>query len=156
MSKVTKTESAIFEEVDTMFAELELDLGDLGLDDEGDDPASSELAELDEALAGTEFDEGGEEFDAGPGMSSILEMADAQGGDGEEFIGGLVGGAVRKIIRRRAKKLIKRITRLVRKYAKYRKCLPAVLQAVAAFKAGKYGTALKRGYSAYKCIRRHS
>lgn len=153
-NKVTKTESAIFEEVDTMITELELDLGDLGLEDESDDPASSELAELDAALAGTEFAEDGEEFDAGPGMSSVLEMADGQGADGEEFFG--IGGSVRRLIRRRAKKLIARITKLVRKYAKYRKCLPAVLHAVAAFKAGKYGTALKRGYSAYKCIRRHS
>ncbi|OEU66499.1 MAG: hypothetical protein BA863_06130 [Desulfovibrio sp. S3730MH75] len=56
-------------------------------------------------------------------------------------------------IKKKAAKIIRKIVVLVKKYAKYAKCIPAVTKAVALFKAKKYGSALKQAYSAYTCIK---
>lgn len=56
-------------------------------------------------------------------------------------------------IKKKAAKIIRKIVALVKKYAKYAKCIPAVTKAVVLFKAKKYGSALKQAYSAYTCIK---
>jgi hypothetical protein len=155
--------------------ELEEDFGDLGLegDDEGNagdaEESSSELAELESAIEGTDFERPLAESSM-LREPSVLDIADEQGGDQEGWIsdaagavksgvGGIVGGAKRVIksqIKRKASKIINRIVRLVKKYRKLAACAPAVTKAVLAYKLGQYGTALKLGYSAYKCIRKHT
>ena len=56
-------------------------------------------------------------------------------------------------IKEKAAKIIRKIVALVKRYRKYAKCVPAVTAAVALFKAGKYGSALTKAYSAYSCIK---
>jgi len=60
------------------------------------------------------------------------------------------------VVKRRASGIVKKLTGLVRKYRKYRSCVPKVLAVVAAFKAKKYGTAVRKGYDAFRCIRSKS
>ncbi len=60
----------------------------------------------------------------------------------------------RKILIKKAAKIIRKIVRLVRKYSKLKACIPTVTKAVALFKAKKYLSALRAGYSAYKCIKK--
>lgn len=154
-SKTNKAEVALLDEIEAEFSILESDFGDLGLED-GDDSVSSELQSFEAALAGTEFGSESAEADMGSSLT-ILQIADGESpGGGEEGWGFNPFSFVPNIIKRKAKKIIAKLTKLIRKYAKYRACIPAVTQAVAAFQAKKYGTALKRGYAAYRCIRAHS
>lgn len=157
--KTNKTEVALLDEIEAEFSVLESDFGDLGLED-GDASVSSELKDFEAALAGTEFSSESAESEMGSTLT-ILQIADGETPDGGEE--GWLGDAwktikrpVVNIVKRKAKKIIARLTKLIRKYAKYRACIPAVTLAVAAFKAGKYGTALKQAYAAYRCIRAHS
>ena len=154
-----QTETTILDEIEAEFAELESDFGDLGLEDD-DDPASSEMQEFEATLSGTEFASENAEADMGDALT-ILQIADGQlpSGGEEGFFGSVldvVKNPIKKIIKRKAKKIIKHLMSLVRRFAKYRACLPAITLAIAAYKTGKYGTAVKRGYAAYKCIRAHS
>lgn len=171
-AKINTAEQAIFDEIEAEIAELEEDFGSLGLDDDDGEASSSELDELDAALAGTEFGaEAAESSDMGE--MSILQIADGvtPGGSGEEgwisdaigAVGSKLAGSLKVIsqplvntIKRRAKSLIKKLLRLVRRASKYRSCAPKVALAVGAFKVAKYGTALKLGWSAYRCIRSKS
>lgn len=146
-------------EIEAEIRELEEDLGELLLDAPAEAAVvlSPELSELEEALVGTEFDEPvSSELAAG---ESILDIADDVSLDSqEEFIGGLIDKTkkfIRIRIKRRAGRWIRTIVRLVRKHAKLAKCIPAVTAAIAAFKAKKYGTALKSAISAYKCIKKN-
>ncbi len=144
------------ESIESEFAELTEAFGDLGLDAPGQQESSGELAELDAAVAGTEFDlpvsSDGE-------ANSILEIADDLSLDSmEEGLGSIfrkIGKGVRNIFKGKARKIIRKIVRLVRKYSRLKACVPAVAVAVAAFKAGKYGTAIRSGWAALKCIRKH-
>lgn len=171
---ITQELSAIEEDL----RELEEDFGDLGLEDDGDggggdaEESSSEIAELESAIAGTDFERPLAESSMlrEPSVLDIADAAGTSGGDQEGLLGsafsviksGLGGIAgrgekmIRNVIKRKASKIIKRIVRLVKKYRKLATCAPAVTKAVLAYKLGQYGTALKLGYSAYKCIRKHS
>ena len=60
----------------------------------------------------------------------------------------------RRVLKKKANKIIRRIVRLVKRYKKYAKCIPAVTKAVVLFKKSKYGSALRQAYSAYRCIRK--
>ncbi len=159
-SKMSKSETAILDEIEADFSQLESDFGDLGLEEDDDGPASSEMQEFEAALAGTEFGSEDAESDMSGGLT-ILQIADGElPGGGEEGWLGDVWDRVRRpvvnIVKRKAKKIIARLTKLIRKYAKYRSCIPGVMKAVAAFKAGRYGTALRYCYASYRCIRAHS
>lgn len=157
-AKTTNFEQSIFDEIEADIAELEEDFGDLGLDDDDQDVGSSELDELDAALAGSEFaTENAESSDMDE--FSVLMIADGHipGGFGdEEGFFGDIWDKIKNPIKRRARKLIKKLDKLVRKFRKYRSCVPKVVAAVTAFKAKKFGTSLKLGWSAYRCIRSKS
>ncbi len=58
------------------------------------------------------------------------------------------------IFKNKAKNIIRKIIRLVKKYRKYAKCIPTLTQAVTLYKKGKYVSALKKAYAAYRCIKR--
>ena len=130
--------------------ELEAELSELATDFEefemasGEDggPSSSELSELDAELSGTEFEELGLDADD-VGVADIRAMS----GDEADML--FFGGW----IKRKVKKLIRKIVRLVKKYRKLASCVPKVTAAVVAFKARKWVTALRRAYSAYRCIK---
>lgn len=142
-------------ELEAEFAELTDELG-VNLEEETSVAADSdEFAELNAAIAGTEFAVGGQESST---PLSILDIADGDFGAGaqEGFLGDLfdkIKRPVVNLVKRRASRLISRLNRLVRQASKYSSCVPMVVAAVAAFKAGKYGTAVKRAYAAFKCIR---
>lgn len=143
-------------ELEVEFAEIMDEFG-VDLEEETQEAYSDGLSELDAALAGTEFAAAGPQETSMP--LSILDIADGNVGGGdlqEGFLGDLwdkVKKPVVNVVKRRASRLIKKLNRLVRKAAKYRSCVPAVVDAVSAFKSGKYGTAVKRAYAAFKCIR---
>ncbi|MEM6275352.1 MAG: hypothetical protein AAF714_00260 [Pseudomonadota bacterium] len=139
-------------ELDREFAEFETDYG-VSLGD-GDTESADPLAALEAAIAGTEFADGGSR---GLMEFNVLDLADGRMPAGMESMPEGFWPSVKKIlvrpIARKAKKLIRKLVGLVRKYRKYAPCAPAVMKAVAAFKAKQYGTAIKAGYSAYRCIR---
>ena len=146
-------------QLEAEFAELEADFGDLGLDKDDQEAASDNLAQLEAALAGTEFAvEGAESV----GPLSVLDIADGNfGGAGQQegFLGdvwGKITKPIENVIKRRAARLIKRLIALVRKYRKYSSCVPSVLAVIAAFKARKYGTAVRLSSAAYLCIKSKS
>lgn len=165
-SAKTKSEQAIFDEIETQMTEFQKDYGDLDLDGDDGEASSAEMDELEAALAGTEF---GPETAESSGMAefSILQIADGirpQGtGDEEGFFGdiwdktgGKVTDFVTNTVKREARGMIKKVVFLARRFSKYRSCAPKVATAVAAFEAGRYGTALRNAWSAYRCIRAKS
>ncbi len=148
---LTHTGDAEFAEIEADINELEGYFGDLGLDDDDQESSSSEFAELDAALAGTEFATGGAESAA---PSTFIDLADGAGGAGgeqQELFG--LPNPFTYVAKKAAKKAIKWALKRVRKSAKYRKCADKLTSALAAYKRRKYGTALKRAYSAAKCIK---
>lgn len=149
-----KVENAEFSEIEAEISELEGYFGDLGLDDDDDmETSSSEFSELDAALAGTEFASGGAESSA---PSTFLDIADGVGDvHGEQQEGWGFPNPIKYVAKKTAKKVIKWALKAVKKVAKFRNCAGKLASAVLAYKQGKYGTALKRGYSAAKCIKSH-
>ncbi len=129
--------------------ELEAELSELATDFEefemvsGEDggPSTGELSVLDAELSGTEFE--GLGLDSDDSVADIRAMAEDEA-DTLWFFGGL---------KRKAKKLIRKIVRLVKKYRKLASCVPKVTAAVVAYKSGKWITAIRRAYSAYRCIK---
>ncbi|MFV0303204.1 MAG: hypothetical protein ACK5IP_20430 [Paracoccus sp. (in: a-proteobacteria)] len=138
--------SAELADLDREFADL---IADFDLDDGGDTP---EMGALDAAIAGTEFASAGAER----GSVSLLDIADGvmpeSMSESQAEIFGKIGG----IFKRRASRLIKKLIGIVRSAAKYKSCVPLVTAAVVAFKAGKWGTALRQALSAYRCIKSKS
>lgn len=58
-------------------------------------------------------------------------------------------------IKRKVKKLIRKLLRLIRKYgSRCKSAIPLVAAAVAKFKAGKWLSALRAAYKAYRAIKR--
>lgn len=137
-----------FAEIESEIAELTSFFGDLGLDEDNEETSSSVYSELDAALAGTEFAEEVESSSAG---STFLDMADGDDGGLQEGWG--FPNPVKYIAKKVARKVIKWVLKYVKKAAKFRKCAAKISSALRAYKRGKYGTALKRAYSAAKCVR---
>lgn len=141
---------------------LEEDLGDLGLAQEESDfdleDSSAELVELNSVISGSEFDSG-DSPSASNTQITVLDIADGlepEEMQQEGFFGDLwnkAKGLVTGRVKRAAKAIIMKILKLVRKYRKLSSCIPKVTAAVAAYKTGRYGTALKLAYAAYRCIR---
>jgi len=143
--------------IEAEIRELQEDFGDLGLDDDDDTEQISvnELDKLNAAIEGTVFEVSAAESS---GELTILQIADGLFPDQsmqEGWFPSLPNPFIlaRKLIKGKASKIINKIVRLVKKYRKLALCVPTVTLAVAAFKAGKYGTALKSGISAYTCIK---
>lgn len=135
------------------FSELNSLFDDQLLSLSGDD-SSEELNALDAALEGT----GIEENDGtGSSQLSLLDVIDgdftAQSLEMQGWFSKIkrsVGG----FLKNKVAKLIRKLLRLVRKYSKLKACIPAVTKAVVLFKAGRYASALKAAYAAYRCIKR--
>lgn len=145
-NKATKTAGGPAEllELDREFAEL---MEDFDLEESAD---SDDLADLDAMIKGTEFEDTATE--SAPSLS-LLDIADQAGtgtiAESQAEFATAIGG----FVRRRVSRLLRKLLRLVRKSKKYAGCIPAVAKAVAAFKAGKWGTALRLALAAYRCIR---
>jgi len=156
-------------EIEADLKELEEDFGDIGLTGSDDEQeSSSEIESLNRMVEGTDF-----EFSVPESTSEItvLDIADADLSEEEmqegiwdvvksaagavtSTISGIPGaGFIRRQIKKRAGRLISKLIKLVKKYKRLAVCVPKVTAAVAAFKAGRYGTALKLGFSAYRCIK---
>lgn len=116
----------------------------------------SETAEanmLDQAADGTPF--AAPKAETG-GTLSLLEMADGNYGNGEEGFGSWVKDRFKPIvnaIKNRAKKIIAKMVALARRLGKYRTCIAKIIAAIKAFKAKKWGSAIKAAFTAFKCIR---
>ncbi len=134
-----------FAELNEMFGSEELNFSE---------ESSEELGALDAALEGA----GISELGGSSGQLSLMAVA-----DGEIDEQSLIEQGWPRwpkswprpgdIFRGRARKIIRKIVRLVKKYKKYAPCIPAVTKAIVLFKARKYGSALKAAYSAYRCIK---
>jgi hypothetical protein len=155
-----ETIEAEIRELEEDFAEFDLGLED---DDDTEQESSHELDELNSAIEGTVFAVSPAESS---GDLTILQIADGMFPDQamQEGWTDWVKKQVHKIpnpvvlitnaVKRRAESLIRKIVLLANKHKNLSVCVPTVTIAVAAFKAGKYGSALQSGYSAYKCIKR--
>lgn len=145
-----KINLAEFDEIEADIGELEAHFGDLGFDDDEQDAESGEMSELETALAGTEFDS---DVAKSSGQMTFMEAADGVGGppSGEDAEFSFLNPA--KLL---AKFLAKKAIRFALKYvrrSKFAPCARLVAQALRAFKAKRYGTALKYAYRAGKCIK---
>lgn len=137
------------QQIDDDFAELNEMFGSEGLN--FSEASSEELSALDAALEDSDIVEG-----SGQSSGQLTLMAAADGDiDEQTFIE--QGWTDRfnpiKIIKKKAKKLLKKLVYLVKKYSKLRACVPGVTKAVLLFKKGKFVSSLKQAYSAYKCIK---
>ena len=117
------------------FAMMDAEFAEMGLV-ELDSGLSEAFAELDKELS----EAGLETLGMETGGLSELAVNDFD----EAFIG--------KFLRNKAQKLIATVVRLVKRYASCATCVPKVTQAVAYFKAKKYGSAIRAAYDAYRCI----
>ena len=152
--------SSEIESIEADLSELHEVFGDIGLelggdgDTESDQATSNELEDLNTEIKNTEFDVLVTES---IGDLTVLQIADGffpVESMQEGWLSNLNPGKIIKdVVKGKAGKIIKKIVKLVKKYKKLASCIPTVTVAVAAFKAGKYGTALSSGYSAYKCIK---
>lgn len=127
-------------DLDQEFAEM-AGFFDLDAEDDG-----AGLDELEAALVGSGLEDGGSES----GALTLLDFAD--GNFGAESMPEF-WNPIKNWIEKKAKRLVKKVVAKVRKYSKYRSCLPTVLKAIAAIKAGKWGSAIKHAYAAYRCMK---
>lgn len=116
--------------------------------------AAASTNALDQAAEGTPF--AAPKAETG-GTLGLLEMADGNFGDnGEEGFGSWIRDRVKPVvnaIKNRAKKIIAKMVALARRLGKYAACVGKIVAAIAAFKAKKWGTAIKAAFEAFKCIR---
>lgn len=127
-------------DMDQELQELEAEFADLGFGDADlnalDDDTFNEFEAVvqDAGLGGGEFE-----------AMSVDMLADDRAD--LAFLGGWLKGKV--------KKLLNKLVTLVRRHGpKVARCVPKVTKAIVLFKAGKYASALKTAYDAYKCIKR--
>lgn len=154
--------SSHLEEIETEIRELEEDFGNLGLDVDEDDEqeSSSELDNLNAEIRGTVLDttdtesvklSGGREL-------TFLQIANGQMPDQTMQEGWnpfkKIPNPWKIIAKKAAKKIVTKVTWLVKKYKKLAPCIPGVTKAVVAFKTGQYGSAIKFGASALYCIKK--
>ncbi|SLN61701.1 hypothetical protein [Pseudooctadecabacter jejudonensis] len=144
-------EAAEVASIEADFVQFDEDFGTTFMAPEAE---TAQTSLLDQAAEGTPFAAPAAETG---GTLSLLEMADGNYGDnGEEGLGSWVRDRVKPIvnaIKNRAKKIIKKMVELARRLGKYAKCVGKIVAAITAFKAKKYGTAIKAAYEAFKCIR---
>lgn len=114
--------------------------------------ASGDTEMLDEATAGTPFAAPSAETG---GTLSLLEMADGNFGTQEEGFGSWIKDKFKPVvnaIRKRAEKIIAKMVALARRLGKYRACVSKIVAAINAFKAKKYGSAISKALTAFRCI----
>lgn len=131
------------------FADIEDLFGKQAFGFSGAESASEPLAALDAELADSGL-MGDTPQLAMAGQMNMLALADGEI-DAQSL--DLQGWNPLNWLKKKAAKIIRKIVALVKKYAKYAKCIPAVTKAVVLFKAKKYGSALRQAYAAYRCIK---
>lgn len=134
-------------EIEEEFNDIELLFGKEALGFAEDEGSSEALDALNVELEGSGLIGGDNQS---VGQMSLMALADGEI-DAQSL--GLQFWNPFGWLKKKAAKIIRKIVALVKRYKKYLKCVPAVTKAVALFKAGKYGSALKQAYSAYSCIR---
>ena len=135
------------------FAELNEMFGSEGLN--FSEASSEELSALDAALEDSDIVEG-----SGQSSGQLTLMAAADGIIDEQTFSEQGWWDKFKdkvnpinILKNKAKKLLQKLIRLVKKYSKLKTCVPGVTKAALLFKAGKFASSLKQAYSSYKCIK---
>lgn len=91
------------------------------------------------------------------GTLSLLEMADGNFGSEQEGVFSWIRDRFKPIVNaimRRARKIIRKMVALARRLGKYRACISKIVAAIKAFKAKKFGSAIKNAFSAFRCIKR--
>ena len=139
------------QQIDDDFAELNEMFGSEALNFSGE--SSEELSALDAALEGADLSVGEESSGQLTLMAAFDGEIDAQTYFAEQGIEALSWWNPWKWLKNKAWKIIRKCIALVRKYGKLKACIPAVTKAVILFKAAKYASSIKAGYSAYKCIK---
>lgn len=156
----TKTHAKL-EEIEAIFFDLEEALGPLGLDDDDAEAASSsEMDQLEAALAGTEF---ANEAAESTGALTMLQIADGAGQEEGWFsdtvnavkdqVLSTAADIVQATTKTAAQQILKRVVPILKGSARFAPCFPAAIAAIAAFKVGKYGTCVKMSWSALNCMR---
>lgn len=139
LSQLTAEQRA---EVEMDLASLAEEFDELGFDlAEADSKTTDAFAELDAELAGTEL----------APMSAAAPMSFGAMGLGDD---GEVDAFFFSWIKNKAKKLIQKLVKLVKRYGDCVQCVSKVTRAVALFKAKKYPAAIKAAYDAYRCIQK--
>jgi len=151
--QVTSDEAAEIASIEQDFIQFDEDFGTNLM---APDSVTNETSLLDQAAEGTPF--------AAPtaetgGTLSLLDIADGNTGSQEEGLGDWVRDRFRPIVnavKNRAKKIIAKMVALARRLGKYAQCVGKIIAAITAFKAKKYGSAIKAALEAFKCIRAQS
>ena len=126
-------------ELDAVFNELDADLAELASLEDDDAEVSVEnldlMEGLEQELSAAGILEAGEEAASFSGLAeSEVEVA-----------------FLRRWLRRKALRLIKELYQYV---SRCRGCIGLLRKAIAAFKAGRYVSAIRYAYQTYRCIRR--
>lgn len=134
------------DEIAQEFAQFEKDFDINVMDEAG---ATQESNKMTDAISGSVFEAPNQESD---GAIGLLALADGEGGDGQE---GWFRDRFKPIVRAiaaRAKSIIQKMINLAHRLGKYRGCISKIVAAINAFKAKKFGTAIRYSVSAFRCI----
>lgn len=126
------------EALDAEFKELDAELFELAFSEDDFSPENEDiLAELNQELSEAGLGEGLE-------ANSLSSLAENE----------LEVAFVRNLSKKKATKLIEKLYEFIRKhYSKCKECIPLLKDTIAAFKSGKYISAIRKGVKTYKCIR---
>ena len=133
--------------------DLDQELQEFDPDLFGSEAGGEELGELDEldeeiddaGLGGLADDESFGEMEAIGGLEGLVQL-----GEEGDFEKAFIFGYLKK----KAKRLIKKIYRIIKRYRACRKCIKPFLKAVRAYKKRKYGSAIWHAWKTVKCIRK--
>ncbi|MEM6402980.1 MAG: hypothetical protein AAF757_22590 [Cyanobacteria bacterium P01_D01_bin.116] len=126
------------EALDAEFKELDAELFELAFLEDDFSPENEDiLAELNQELSEIGLGEGLE-------ANSLSSLAENE----------VEAAFLIRWLKTKAAKLIKKLYELIRKYySKLKECIPLLKETIAAFKSGKYISAIRKGVKTYKCIR---
>ncbi len=130
---------AELEEMDTEFRALDADLVGLGAE------AELGIAELDEELEEAGLEEFGLEEAEAISLEGLVE-------EGEE--GRVDAEFLHRWLKRKARRLIRWLIRLARRYRHCRQCIVLLTRAIVAYRRNRYVSALRYAYRTYRCLRR--
>ena len=152
-AQVTSDEAEEVASIEHDFIQFDEDFGTSLMAPES---VANETGLLDQAAEGTPFAAPAAESG---GTLSLLDLADGNTGTQEEGFGDWIRDRVRPVVNaiaNRAKKIIAKMVALARRLGKYAKCVSKIIAAIKAFKAKKFGSAIKAAFEAFKCIRAQS
>jgi len=131
--------------------ELQFVTGNIDLDSETNDAAESSdaLNELNQAIAGTEFEYLKDEEPSESKTSTLQDFYDSDTANLEDPQEGLR----ERLAKSKAKRAIRKVARIVYRNRRYAGCAPAVARAVRAFAVKRYFSAIRHTWSAAMCIR---